>query len=96
MTDATLPAGKAQERKNEEKELDQALEDSFPASDPPAMTSPSSITGPEVGTGDTEQESAARSKSKAEEDKDLDEELKQSFPASDTPSMVRKHGADDA
>ena len=96
MTDATLPADNAAERKNEEKELDKALEDSFPASDPPAMTSPSSITGPEVASHDTGREPPAPAKSKVKEDQELDEELKQSFPASDTPAIVRKHGSDDA
>jgi len=30
----------AQQRRKEHKELDEALEDSFPASDPPAITQP--------------------------------------------------------
>lgn len=96
MTHATRPADKAAEREHEEKELDQALEDSFPASDPPAMTSPSSITGPEVASHPTDREPDSPAKSKVEEEKELDEELEQSFPASDTPTIVRKHGSDDA
>lgn len=38
-----------EEKKREEKHHDQAVEDSFPASDPPSTTQPGSgITGPEV------------------------------------------------
>ena len=50
MTDAAnTPIPKSQERIEEEKQLDKALEDTFPASDPPAMTNPSSFTGAEGG-----------------------------------------------
>jgi hypothetical protein len=38
-----------EEKKREEKHHEKAVEDSFPASDPPATTQPGSgITGPEV------------------------------------------------
>lgn len=93
MTDAAnTPIPKSEERMDEEKELDKALEDSFPASDPPAMTTPSSITGAEVAPANDREES----KSKAEMDRELDRELEQTFPASDTPSLLHKSSSDDA
>lgn len=74
----------------DEAKLDEALEDTFPASDPPAATNPSSFTGAEVAS---EKEAETRARAASDE---LDEELKQTFPASDPPSVLRKHGAGDA
>lgn len=87
---ANTPAPKGEDRLDEEKDLDKALEDTFPASDPPAMTTPSSITGAEVAAVETD------TKSKAKADRELDKELEQTFPASDPPSVTRKHSTDDA
>ena len=43
------PKQEYQEKKREEKHHEKAVEDSFPASDPPATSQPGSgITGPEV------------------------------------------------
>lgn len=91
MTDApSTPKPKGEERLDEDKDLDKALEDSFPASDPPAMSTPSSITGAEVAPANPD------TRSKAEVDRELDKELEQTFPASDPPSVTRKHSTDDA
>ncbi|MFG1396576.1 hypothetical protein [Roseixanthobacter pseudopolyaromaticivorans] len=74
-----------------EEVLDQALEDSFPASDPPAATRPGGITGPEAAAAKKTAEEECRAESDA-----LDEALEESFPASDPPSQTVKRGADDA
>ncbi len=74
-----------------DKKLDQALEDSFPASDPPAVTGPRGITGAEAGAEPTETEAECQAESDA-----LDEALAESFPASDPPAQNVKRGADDA
>ncbi len=78
-----------------DKKLDRALEDSFPASDPPAA-GPRGITGTEAAAApkaraptETEAECQAESDS-------LDEALAESFPASDPPAQNVKRGADDA
>lgn len=93
MTDAAnTPIPKSEERIDEDKELDKALEDSFPASDPPAMTTPSSITGAEVAPA----EDKGDGKPKGELDRELDRELEQTFPASDPPTVVRKSSLNDA
>lgn len=80
---------KTQNEQLKDAELDEALEETFPASDPPAMTNPTSFTGAEVA----EEKAAGKNRAASDE---LDEELKQTFPASDPPSVVRKHGHDDA
>jgi len=83
-----MPADpKTTSRATEEKELDQALEDSFPASDPPAATNPSRFTGAEVVADDRAD--------KADTSKALDKALADSFPASDPPALATKHGAKD-
>lgn len=74
---------------DQEERLDEALEESFPASDPPAAAH---ITGAEVSGTKSARETAH---DQAESDL-LDEALDESFPASDPPSMTRKHGKDDA
>ncbi|MEW6123505.1 MAG: DUF2934 domain-containing protein [Pseudomonadota bacterium] len=54
--------------KTTEADLDEALKDSFPASDPPAATNPSRFTGPEVAKErDTQAEMDARIRRKAYE-----------------------------
>lgn len=81
-----------------DKKLDQALEDSFPASDPPAASGPRGITGAEVAPApaksvptETETEAECQAESDA-----LDEALAESFPASDPPAQTMKRGAEDA
>lgn len=77
-----------------ERKLDETLEQTFPASDPPAANR---FTGAEVKA-----EPASRSAEDVPETHDqatsneLDEALEESFPASDPPSLTRKHGRDDA
>ncbi|MFG1420105.1 hypothetical protein [Roseixanthobacter liquoris] len=78
-----------------DKMLDEALEDTFPASDPPA-TGPRGITGAEPAptpTGTVPTETAAECEAESEA---LDEALDESFPASDPPAQNVKRGADDA
>ncbi|MGU3492539.1 hypothetical protein ACLBXM_00730 [Xanthobacteraceae bacterium A53D] len=73
---------------------DKALEDSFPASDPPAT---GQITG--AGAPDAtpaEKPSAEDPQQSGELQEELDEELDDSFPASDPPSLTRRHSKDDA
>ncbi|MEP9380280.1 hypothetical protein ABLE91_26505 [Aquabacter sp. CN5-332] len=75
-------------KSQEDAKLDEALEETFPASDPPALTNPSSFTGAEVAH-EKDADAAARAASD-----ELDEELKETFPASDTPTALRKRGKD--
>ncbi|TCT05532.1 hypothetical protein [Aquabacter spiritensis] len=81
----TPNAPKGRTAAEQDRDLDEALEDTFPASDPPAATNPSSFTGAEVA-----REKDGTEETRRESDR-LDEELKQTFPASDTPTIVRKH-----
>lgn len=63
-----------------EREVDETIEDTFPASDPPSF---SGTTGSEVRPADGE---PARSEA------DIDEAVEESFPASDPPSFTRTTG----
>lgn len=63
-----------------EREVDETIEDTFPASDPPSF---SGTTGSEVPPADAE---PARSEA------DIDEAVEESFPASDPPSFTRTTG----
>ncbi len=81
------------DRHRQEAELDKALENSFPASDPPAATNPSSFTGAEVAR---DKDAKAKSPEHQAASEALDKELDDSFPASDPPSVMRKHSSDDA
>ncbi|MBA4788810.1 MAG: hypothetical protein H2042_03855 [Rhizobiales bacterium] len=62
--------------------MDEALEETFPASDPPAQTNPTSFTGAEMPPD------VAQAREKEAEDRKLDEELEDSFPASDPPALT--------
>ena len=67
----------------EDRELDDALEDTFPASDPPALTNPSSFTGAEDVRSEKEQDASSEAL-----DAELDEALEETFPASDPPALT--------
>ncbi|MDI4664245.1 hypothetical protein K9U40_07850 [Xanthobacter autotrophicus] len=83
-------AGEAQSRQVDDR-LDEALEESFPASDPPAISRPRPASAPV-----DEAARAAACEHKAHDSGTLDEALDESFPASDPPAIVQPHGADDS
>lgn len=60
--------------------LDEALEESFPAGDPPSVTRAPKADG-------EPRDAAAREKERVSDE--LDEALEDSFPASDPPSLTR-------
>ena len=77
-----------------EARLDEALEESFPASDPPAVSRPD----PAPASRPSAQEEAARiagCEHKAHDSSTLDEALDETFPASDPPAIVQPHGSDE-
>lgn len=72
------PSGKPVDPANyTEREIDESIEESFPASDPPAFS----------GTTGNEPPPANKQKVKHTE-ADIDEALDESFPASDPPSFT--------
>ncbi|MAM72318.1 hypothetical protein [Tistrella mobilis] len=83
MTDRKSPADKTREhaaRAHDDARLDEALEESFPASDPPAQTEPGN-----AHVDDTPAEDAETEAEEHEEER-VDEALEETFPASDPPS----------
>lgn len=68
-----------------EETLDEALEESFPASDPPAPARPHRHSAAEE---DARRKACSE---KAEDSLTLDEALDESFPASDPPAIVQPH-----
>lgn len=63
-----------------DRQLEKGIEDSFPASDPPAATQPSKPpAGAEVDDDELD---------KAEQDRQLEEGLEETFPASDPVSIT--------
>ncbi|MFS8035980.1 hypothetical protein ACI7BZ_03275 [Xanthobacter sp. AM11] len=76
-----------------ERRLDEALEESFPASDPPAITRDPVPVSAAPAEG-AESARAAACERKAHASETLDEALDESFPASDPPAIVQPHGAD--
>ncbi|MFG1378128.1 hypothetical protein [Xanthobacter autotrophicus] len=79
-----------------EARLDEALEESFPASDPPAVSRPDPAPKqhPEP-SGPDEAARAAGCEHKAHDSRTLDEALDETFPASDPPAIVQPHGSDE-
>lgn len=67
-----------------EREIDESLEESFPANDPPAF---SGTTGNEVPAADKAPEKVQPTEA------DIDEALKDSFPASDPSSFTVTTGS---
>ena len=67
-----------------EREIDESIEDSFPASDPPSF---SGTTGNEVPPADAKPEKTAPSEA------EIDEALEESFPASDPPAFTVTTGS---
>lgn len=67
-----------------DRQLEEGLEESFPASDPPAVTQPSNPPAPT-----TEPTCAADRLDKAEQDRQLEEGLEETFPASDPVSITQ-------
>ena len=81
----TKDAHKQHRPRSDEETLDEALEESFPASDPPARTEPTTSVGSkkdERGTQSTPTTTTAA-------DRKLDEALAQTFPASDPPAQTQ-------
>lgn len=79
--------------------LDEALAESFPASDPPAIARATPPAAPKAeAAGATAATAAAATAAtcerKARDSRTLDEALDESFPASDPPSIVQPHGPD--
>jgi hypothetical protein len=67
-----------------DRQLEEGLEESFPASDPPAVTQPSNPPAPV-----SDETCAADRLDKAEQDRQLEEGLEETFPASDPVSITR-------
>lgn len=79
-----------------EARLDEALEESFPASDPPAVSRPDPAPKQHPApSGPDEAARAAGCELKAHDSRTLDEALDESFPASDPPSIVQPHGSNE-
>jgi hypothetical protein len=68
----------------DDRQLEEGLEESFPASDPPAATQPANPPAPvSVETGDD------AGLDKAEQERQLEEGLEETFPASDPVSITQ-------
>ncbi len=92
VSKATVVATKAIAHREDKR--DDALEQSFPASDPPAA---SHVTGAEVHADAPKRSAEAMEHVHDQAESDLlDEALDESFPASDPPAMTLKRGKDDA
>lgn len=85
------PAAEAEKRKADAR-LDEALEESFPASDPAA------ILGEDAPLHRPKEKEAARATAcdhKIQASRTLDEALDESFPASDPPAISQPHRPQD-
>lgn len=72
-----------------DRELDLALEQSFPASDPPSPVRDASAEK----AADAEEDAAARAEA-GRRDRQLDEALEETFPASDAPAVTQPSGGE--
>jgi len=74
------------DRSKQEREIDEAGEESFPASDPPSWTPGEADPPPRDDTTEDGADGADEGGDEPAADDDLDEPLDESFPASDPPS----------
>lgn len=86
VTSPSTPATKAE--RDLDRTLDLALEQSFPASDPP-----SPVRDADAQLAAEQADDALSAAEKARESRELDEALKETFPASDPPAIVQPHGS---
>ncbi|MFG1345222.1 hypothetical protein V5F59_10040 [Xanthobacter autotrophicus DSM 431] len=87
------PAAEAENRKADAR-LDEALEESFPASDPPAILGEDApLHTPKEKKDETARAAACDHKIQAS--RTLDEALDESFPASDPPAISQPHHPED-
>lgn len=84
MSQLTNEPGRTPQAREGERRLDAQLEDSFPASDPPALTRRGAQPVAD-DAAETEAEAACRN----EMSDRLDEALEETFPASDPPAVTR-------
>lgn len=73
-------------------QLEQSIEDSFPASDPPAVTQPAKPAKGSRAAADDGIAADVEEGSSPEAERSLDDSLDDSFPASDPPSMTQPPG----
>ncbi|GGB32883.1 hypothetical protein GCM10011505_12910 [Tistrella bauzanensis] len=88
--DQAADAMREDETARKASQLDEAIDDSFPASDPPAVTRPHKSTPANQRPPEDEAEAA----DDAHIDERLDEGVEESFPASDPPSQTAPGNAD--
>ncbi|WP_339832824.1 hypothetical protein [uncultured Parvibaculum sp.] len=74
-------------RKNESGKVTEALKESFPASDAPALNS-------DKATPESDAKRAERKAENAADEEKIDEALDESFPASDPPAWTGTHAGD--
>jgi hypothetical protein len=75
-------------RLTEEERIDESLEESFPASDPPAHSGTVAGAPPNKKASVSQKAKGAKARRPNDNDRRLDETLKQTFPASDPPAFT--------
>ncbi len=89
MTSSSKSAA-SEAKESAEKRLEAGLEESFPASDPPAV-----IRSNKTASATEQKAHDEACERKIAESDALDEALAETFPASDPPAMITPHSADD-